>query len=139
MWLLVPVSGALANASAWPTTHGTVTHGAIAALKIGGAGGHPTLAPDWVSADIASPATPLIVNGVVFAVPSGPDAGAASSAGAPAVLYAMNGTTGAALWNSGQTMTAALSGRSFWSATGQVYVGTTDGTLYAFGYPMERD
>jgi hypothetical protein len=139
MWLLVPISGTLANASAWPTTHGTVTHGAIAALKIGGAGGHPTLAPDWVSADIASPATPLIVNGVVFAVPSGPDAGAASSAGAPAVLYAMNGTTGAALWNSGQTMTAALSGRSFWSATGQVYVGTTDGTLYAFGYPMERD
>jgi outer membrane protein assembly factor BamB len=55
------------------------------------------------------------------------------------VLYAMNGTNGAALWNSGQTMTAALSGRSFWSATGQVYVGTTDGVVYAFGYPMERD
>ena len=74
-----------------------------------------------------------------FAVPGGPEAGATSSASVPAMLYAMNGTNGAALWNSGQTMTAALSGRSFWSATGQVYVGTTDGVVYAFGYPMERD
>jgi hypothetical protein len=139
MWLLVPVSGGVANAGTWPTTHGKVTHGAIAALKITGEGGHPTLERDWVSADISSPATPLVVNGVVFAVPGGPEAGATSSASAPAVLYAMNGTNGAALWNSGQTMTAALSGRSFWSATGQVYVGTTDGVVYAFGYPMERD
>jgi hypothetical protein len=25
-----------------------------------------------------------------------------------------------------------------WSGTGQVYVGTTDGTVYAFGFAMER-
>jgi hypothetical protein len=35
-------------------------------------------------------------------------------------------------------MTAPAAPGSFWSAFGQVYVGTMDGTLYAFGFKDER-
>ena len=121
------------------------TTNAITALKVVDNGGKPSLQPGWVSRDIASPVTPLIVNGVVFTLSSGR---AASTAGAtaaelakrssPAVLYAFSGTDGKELWTSGKTITSFFPGKSFWSANGQVYVGAFDGTLYAFGFAMER-
>ena len=79
----------------------------------------------------------MIVNGVVFALSTGRPA-AASGRGSAAVLHAYDGATGKALWNSGKTMTAFASPGSFWSALGQTYVGTHDGTLYAFGFLDER-
>jgi outer membrane protein assembly factor BamB len=126
-WLLVP------------------TANAIMALKVVDNGGQPALEPGWVSRDLASPVTPLIVNGVVFALASG--RAAASSAttvadlmkrSSPAVLHALSGVDGRELWTSGKTMTSFFAGKSFWSANGQVYVGAVDGTLYAFGFAMER-
>jgi len=54
------------------------------------------------------------------------------------VLYALNGVDGKELWTSGTTITSFFPGKSFWSANGQVYVGAFDGTLYAFGFAMER-
>ena len=126
-WLLVP------------------TANAITALKVTDNDGKPSLQPGWVSRDLASPVTPLIVNGVVFALSAGR---AASTTGAtaadqarpasPAVLYALNGADGKELWTSGSTITSSFRGRSFWSANGQVYVGAFDGMLYAFGFAMER-
>ena len=83
------------------------------------------------------PATPIIVNGVVFALSTGQPA-AADRTGSPAVLYAYDGVSGKALWNSGTSMTAFASPGSYWSALSQVYVGTHDGTVYAFGFPDER-
>jgi outer membrane protein assembly factor BamB len=50
----------------------------------------------------------------------------------------MKAADGKDLWNSGATITSYAAGRSFWSASGQVYVGAFDGTVYAFGFPMER-
>ena len=35
-------------------------------------------------------------------------------------------------------MSAVASPGSFWSGLGQIYVGTQDGTLYAFGFNDER-
>ena len=90
-----------------------------------------SLQPGWVSRDLTSPITPIIVNGVVFAMSRGKPA-------TPAVLYAMSGVDGTELWTSGTTITSHMTGRSFWSATGQVYVGTADNALYAFGFAMER-
>jgi outer membrane protein assembly factor BamB len=84
-----------------------------------------------VSGNLAAPAAPIVVNGVVFALASG-------GAAAPALLYAYDGATGRALWNSGTKMTSAASPGSFWSALSQVYVGTADGTLHAFGFVDER-
>jgi outer membrane protein assembly factor BamB len=126
-WLLVP------------------TANAISALKVVDVDGKPSLQPGWVSRDLASPVTPLIVNGVVFALSSGRAASTSSATSSDVakrstagVLYALNGKDGSELWTSGKTMTSFFPGKSFWSANGQVYVGTFDGTLYAFGFAMER-
>ena len=77
---------------------------------------------------MASPRTPIIVNGVVFALAGG-------DAGANAVLYALDPATGKELWNSGATITSTASaGMS--AGTGQVHVVTSDNTVYAFGIPL---
>ena len=90
-----------------------------------------------MSHDLASPATPLIVNGVVFTLATGVSASAAGKGGA-AVLHAYDGVSGKRLWESGKGMTTAASPGSFWSGLGQVYVGTRDGALHAFGFEDER-
>jgi len=74
--------------------------------------------------------TPIVVNGVVFV--------ASAPTNMPAALYAVNGSTGKTLWHSGKAITAPLSGRSFWIGSGQAYIGTLDGAVYAFGFAMER-
>ena len=77
------------------------------------------------------------MNGVVFALSSGRPATVAG-AGTPAALRAFAGTTGKLLWDSGTAMKTSASPGSFWSAMGQLYVGTADGAVYAFGFTDER-
>jgi len=112
-WILAPVTG---------------SKNAIAAFKVVDAGGKPTLQQAWVSRDMIVPQTPAIVNGVVFAVSGGDGQHAA-------VLYALDGATGKDLWNSGTTITSyARTGVS--GGSSQLYLGTHDSTVYAFGYPL---
>jgi len=122
-----------------------VTHGAIVAWKVVDRAGVLTLETGWLSRDIAAPLPPTIVNGVVFAVSGGerrPSAAPRSSAepargSSPATLYALDGATGRELWSSEATMTSV--GRGGLSAgSGQVYVVTAAGTVYAFGFPLEH-
>ena len=134
-WILVPVAGRI-GAGVSPG-NGAVSTGAVVALKLTGAGGAPSLGPGWVSHDLSSPSTPLIVNGVVFALATGVPATPTGKGGA-AVLHAYDGMTGKRLWESGKAMPAPASPGSFWSGLGQVYVGTRDGTLHAFGFDDER-
>jgi len=130
-WLLVPVAGRTAAGAQGAAANGAVTNGTIVALKIGQAGGKISLTPGWTSRDLTAPATPIIVNGVVFALSAGRTGGAA-------VLYALNGANGKELWNSGRTMTLPVPGRGFWSANSQVYTATSDGTVHAYGFLVER-
>jgi outer membrane protein assembly factor BamB len=134
-WLLVPIAGRLP--AAVQTTNGGVTNGGVVALRLADAGGALLLQPVWTSHDLSAPATPIIVNGVVFALSTGRPP-AASGRGTPAMLHAYDGKTGQALWNSAKAMTTFASPGSFWSAMGQAYVGTHDGSLYAFGFLDER-
>lgn len=127
-WVLVPVSGRPAGA---PATNGPIAGGAVVALKLANAAGAPSLQPAWTSNDLISPATPIVVNGVVFALSAG-------RAATPAVLHAYDGATGKALWSSLKSMTSPASPASFWSALSQIYVGGTDGTVHAFGFLDER-
>ena len=86
------------------------------------------------------------VNGVAFVASSGEYKGTAAGPltasqraqhSMPAVLYALDASTGTELWNSGRTITSfARAGLS--AGAGQVYVVTYDNTLYAFGIPMEH-
>ena len=133
-WILVPVSGSLSGVRA---TNGAIRNGAVVALRVREVNGTFSLEPEWTSNDVTAPATPIVVNGVVFALSTGRTA-AAGRSGSPAVLFAHDGLSGKALWTSGKSMTTAASPGSFWSALSQVYVGADDGTVYAFGFLDER-
>jgi hypothetical protein len=134
-WLLLPVAGPLATGT--PLTNGAIPAGAVIGLKLVDAGTTLSMEPGWVSHDLSGAATPITVNGVVFALATGLPA-ASSGRGTPAVLHAYDGATGRRLWSSGNVMTTSASPGSLWSGTGQVYVGAHDGTLYAFGFDDER-
>jgi outer membrane protein assembly factor BamB len=105
--------------------------GKVTAFKVVEAGGKIALEQAWASREMASLAPPIVVNGVVFALASG-------SAASGAVLYAMDGMTGKELWNSGKAI-AGYSTGAISAGASQVYVGTHDGTLYAFGYALPRE
>ncbi|HKE24178.1 MAG TPA: PQQ-binding-like beta-propeller repeat protein [Bryobacteraceae bacterium] len=101
---------------------------AIAAWKVADQEGSPALQPGWTSREMASPMTPVVINGVVFAV---------SNASSP-VLYAFDGSSGRELWNSGKTMSAQIRHGVLSGSDTRLYLGTSDGTFYAFGFPIEH-
>lgn len=131
-WILLPVNGKVGTASG--SANGPISSGGVVALKVVDTAGALSLAPGWASHDLVSPATPLIVNGVVFTLATG----AAAGRGGPAVLHAYDGATGKRLWTSGKAMSTPASPGSMWSGLGQIYVGMQDGTLHAFGFNDER-
>src|SRR5262249_35465440 len=102
----------------------------IATFKAVEQDGTIALQPGWTSRDIAAPLTPLVVNGVLFTASSG-------TRTPPAVLYAIDAATGKDLWNSGKAITSAVhAGLS--AGQGNVYVPGADGTLFAFGFDIEK-
>ncbi len=102
---------------------------AITAWKLVERNGVFAMQPGWISREILSPIPPIIVNGVVFA---------ASSGNVKASLYALDGATGKELWNSGTTITSAGQVGGLSAGGSQIYLSANDGTLYAFGFPMEH-
>jgi outer membrane protein assembly factor BamB len=141
-WIVATSSGAVSGDTKFGMANGTVTKGSLAAFTVVDQNGAPTLQPQWVSRDLASPVTPVAVNGVVFALASGEGAGTTAAQRAqrsvPAVLYALDAATGKELWTSGTTITSFVRGIGPSAGDSQVYVATHDGTLYAFGMPAER-
>jgi len=79
---------------------------------------------------LREPLAPIVVNGVVFVVAGGPEAG---------VLYALDATTGRELWTSGAMIASPVRRPALWPGIGQVHVATSDNIVYAFGFSMERD
>jgi len=144
-WILVPSAGAVAADANFSNVNGAVTNGAIVAWKVVEQNGAAALEPGWVSRDMVSPMTPVVINGVVFAVSSGEARGKGpkmtaaqvAKASAPAVVYALDGDTGKELWSSGKTITSFARG-GLSGGAGQIYLGTHDGTLYSFGFPIEH-
>jgi outer membrane protein assembly factor BamB len=130
-WILAAASGAVRMAA------GNAANGAIVAFKLIDREGALELQPAWVSPDLISPATPTFVNGVVFALSSG-DAREAGARSTNAVLYALDAATGKALWDSGTTILSPVHAIGPAVDDSQVYVVTTDGTLYTFGFVVER-
>jgi len=108
-----------------------VRNNAVVAFKVVEKDGSIALEQGWASKELLSPAPPIVVNGVVFALSSG-------SRTANAVLYALDGMTGKELWSSGKAISGySTSGIS--SGQSKVFVGTHDGTLHAFGYLLPRE
>jgi len=133
-WLLFPISG---RPSGGRSTNGAIRNGAVVALRVAETNGRLSLEPEWTSNDLIAPATPIIVNGVVFALSTGQAPAVGRNASA-AVLHAYDGASGKALWNSASSMTAPATSGSYWSGLSQLYVGTDDGTVHSFGFLDER-
>jgi outer membrane protein assembly factor BamB len=107
-----------------PSTRGIVT------VKLTEQDGKLSFEPGWSSREIGAPLPPLVVNGVLFASSTG-------TRTAPAALYAIDAATGKDLWNSARTMTSPVKG-GLSAGQGNVYVPGADGTLYAFGFAIEK-
>jgi outer membrane protein assembly factor BamB len=115
--------------------------GTVVAYRLADEGPGLALQKGWTSRALVAPLTLLVVNGVVFALSSGEEesSGAAARAArsSPAVLYALDSASGKELWSSGKSITAPARG-GLSAGAGVVYVPTTDSTLYAFGFPIEK-
>ncbi len=129
-WVLAAVEGASADAP-------TAPHGAIVAFQLTEEEGKPTLKHMWTSHDISMPETPVIANGVVFALSAG-EAGKKGKVGGHAVLYALDGETGKEIYSTHDQVTAPANPSGLTMANGRVFFTTTDSTLYAFGYHLEH-
>lgn len=112
-WILVP---SMPSVTAWKLTDGA----SGVALEKG-----------WESAKMANPLPPIVVNGVVFALDGG-------NPSETATLYALEGTTGEPIWDSGDTIEANAIGHTLSSGPGHVFLSTVDSAFYAFGFPMEH-
>lgn len=143
-WILAPHNGALP--AGFTSAGEAATKGAILAWKVVEEGGKLTLQPGWASRNLVSPLTPTIINGVVFATSSGEyrtndskvTAAMRAARSGKAVIYALDGTTGKELWNSGATITSFAHGGALAGSMSQIYLTTYDGTIYTFGFPMEH-
>ena len=120
-------------------TDTTKATGAVHAFKMMDNGGTPSLQEAWKSQDMAAPARPIIVDGVVFALATGAErsgnAMKPATRGTHATVYAMDAATGKPLWNSGDTITSFVGTGGLSFNESQIYVSTYDNTLYSFGHP----
>jgi outer membrane protein assembly factor BamB len=125
--------GAVAALASWQDPAGTrwllgSTVGAVTAWKVTGENGAASIESGWTSRDVASPLAPVIVNGVVFT----------ASTGSAPVLYALDAATGKEFWNSGKKIASAIHGGGIAEGNSQIYLGSDDGNLYVFGFPIEH-
>jgi outer membrane protein assembly factor BamB len=126
-----PVAAGASALATWQDSTGTPfllapAATSLVALKVS----DQEMLPAW-KREMDSPLAPLVINGVVFAASGG-------KAGTPATLYALEGGNGAPLWDSGKSITSFVRGGGISGGASQVYLGTNDGTFYAFGYPIEH-
>jgi hypothetical protein len=123
--------------ASWQTTAETrwiiaTSASSITAWKIADRNGNLALQQAWTSHDVQSPAAPLVINGVLFALQRG-------DRSHNSVLYALDATTGKKLWTSGDTVSSFVPKSGGLAAGGSsIYFGTHDGTLWAFGFPIEH-
>ncbi len=127
------------GARRWLVLPGTTSGAAaIEAWQVKEQNGTLSLALGWTSHEIASPSSAMIVNGVVFAASNADPVETGSRRRSPSVIYALDGTTGKELWNSGKVIASSAHNGSLSGGASQIYLGADDGSLYAFGAWIER-
>lgn len=136
-WLFASVRGPVTQefpAKTGGAPNGSAPNGSIVAFKITFDSGKPSLTPAWQSRDMVSPAAPVIMNGLVVALSTGE--AASSKKGGRAILYVLDAGTGKELYVGDKATAYSSSGLAV--ANSQIYFATHDGTLYAYGIPLER-
>jgi outer membrane protein assembly factor BamB len=119
---------------------------ALAAWKVVEKNGSPAWERGWTSTEMVSPLSPVIIDGVLFALSSGEwqsksgskSAAEIASNSKPPVLYALDPLSGQQWWTSGSAISSFVHSGGLSAGGGRVYVSTYDGTQYAFGFPMEH-
>jgi hypothetical protein len=143
-WVFAAAAGP--PGTTFTSSNGPIANGAVVAYKLVDQDGTMGLQAVWASRDLLSPAPPTVVNGVVFAISTGEyrsgdsqlTAAQRAQRGKAAVLYALDAASGKELWSSGSTIASFVRGVGPSAGDGQVYVVTYDGTVYAFGIPLEH-
>jgi outer membrane protein assembly factor BamB len=130
----------------WLSAASGGSNGSAAAWKIVERDQGIALEHAWTSRELISPLPPMIINGVVFALSTGEyrssdasmTAAQRAQRSSPAVLCALDGATGNVLWDSGKTITSFVHSGGLSGGASQLYLSTYDGTIYAFGFPIEH-
>src|SRR6185503_11776527 len=65
-WLLAAAQGPPTERSGFSVTNGMIPNGAVAAWKLVNHDDNVSLEAGWLSRDLVSPLTPVVINGVVF-------------------------------------------------------------------------
>jgi hypothetical protein len=144
-WLLVPAWGPPTPSTRFPVQYGETPNGSVMAFKVEQVGDKPTLTPAWNSVDMDLPTPVVIANGMIFALADGDYGVQLSDDGnlltaedrkakaGHAILYVLDAWTGKTLYSSGDLIKSLSHFCGLVVAGGRVYLGTYDGTLYAFG------
>jgi hypothetical protein len=149
-WIYASLWGPAGGSAKFGQTNGDAAHGSIVAFKLEDQGGQPVLTPAWVSRDIVTPGPTATANGLVFVLSSGESPREAKEDGKPysvaerekmatrAVLYVLDGASGAELYNSGTMASTFSHGAGLAVANRRIYFTTHDNTVYALGFMAEQ-
>ena len=141
-WLYVPMGGPVSTtAPKFPITNGDAAHGSVMAFKVVAdtKTENPVLEPAWVSGDFNLPDPVVIANGVVFGLSTGENAvqrgGEANRLQntRPAVLKALDATTGKELYNSGGAFATWVHFSGVAVSNGKIFAVDHEANLYCFG------
>jgi outer membrane protein assembly factor BamB len=158
-WVYTPMWGAPAKAGPkFAITNGDAPSGSIMALKVVEDAGKVSLQPGWISRDLNLASSPVVANGIVYALqtaesavqvprdlfkggarPAGwtPDKGAIERIMTPhstMTLFAFDAETGKQLWSSGKTMDGnTVHFTQPVVALGKVFAVDHAGHVWAFG------
>ena len=161
-WVYFPMWGPPSKNATFERTHGDARDGSIMAFQVVGDADSPLLAPKWISRNLAVPDSPVIANGIIYAISTGENTlqrhtdpryhAIYQKPGAPplpktgtmtaeergqntthTILYALDADTGQELYTSKDVIDDWTHLSSVTVADGTVYVTTRKTNVYAFG------
>jgi outer membrane protein assembly factor BamB len=161
-WIYFPMWGPPSKSASFARTNGAAADGSIMAFQVVMQNNSPVLVPKWVSRNLAVPDSPVIANGLLYAISTGENTlqrhtdpryhAIYQKPGMPplpktgtltaeergqntthAILYALDPDTGEELYSSGTAIDDWTHLSSITVADGQVYVTTRKTLVYAFG------
>jgi hypothetical protein len=146
-WLFVPMGGPPAeHGPKYPIVNGDTSRGSIMAFRVvpDPQTQLPSLQPAWISGGFDHPEPAVIANGVVYALSTGENE--VQEGGEkkrfenthPAVLRALDASTGKELYNSGTSIGSWVHFSGLAIANGRVFAVDHDSNVYCFGLPPKK-
>ncbi len=106
----------------------------VMAFRLDDKEGKPVFTQVWKSKEMVAPAPVATANGLVFALSTGEQAKGSGRA----VLYLLDGSTGAELYNSGTLASTWTHNSGLTVANKRIYFTTHDNTVYCFGFFVDQ-